>query len=238
MDRRGDRRWDRRRHRGSRRHHRRARRPQSRRAAAEAAQEADEAAAAARKAAKAAEEADEAAAKASKESAKDAAKKKIEARREATRQAELDDAVKNAEAAGKLDDLSKADRDFLNSDPRAKKLAYDPDTKSFKPDEARAALGAEAEGSIPGPVQRDYVQGGKSSGGDIVDGNGKPWDVKKASAGADKITEVAASKGGTPGENVLVDASEMSAAERAALRSDLASKTKPGSAPIVVTPNP
>lgn len=173
-----------------------------------------------------------------KKRAQDEARKKIAARREAARQAELDQGVRNAEKAGKMKDLSPADRAWLDSDPRAKQLAYDPDTKSFKPDEARAALQAEKEGTIPGPVKRDYVQGGGSSGGDVVDGAGKAWDVKDASAGADRIAEIAAPKGGKPGESVLVDASKMTPAERQALQKDIASKTQPGSAPIVISPKP
>src|SRR5262249_41251033 len=78
------------------------------------------------------------------------AQEKLAERREALRQAKLKEAVAEAEAKGKLDKLDPADRDWLNEDPtgRRKELAYDPDTGSFKPDEARAALQAEQDGTL------------------------------------------------------------------------------------------
>jgi hypothetical protein len=103
-------------------------------------------------------------------------------------------------------------------------LAHDPDTGSFKPDEARAALQSEQDGTLKGPVKRAFNDEGKSGGADYVDGDGKPWDVKDASAGADSISEVAAPRGGTPGENVLVDCSDMSAADQKSLETDIASR--------------
>lgn len=164
---------------------------------------------------------------------------KLAERREALRQAKLKQAIAEAEAKGKLDKLDPADRDWLNDDPtgRRKELAYDPDTGSFKPDEAKAALQAEQDGSLKGPVKRAFNDEGKSGGADYVDGDGKPWDVKDASAGADSISEVAAPKGGKPGENVLVDCSDMNAADQKALESDIASRpAPPGTGQITFTP--
>jgi RHS repeat-associated protein len=171
--------------------------------------------------------------------AKPTAAERLAARREALRQQELADAVKQAEAKGRLNDLDAADQGWLNADPtgQRKALAFDPDTGSFKPDEARAALRAEGEKSIPGPVRRDFELGGRSSGGDIVDGSGKVWDVKKAEAGADHIVGVAAPRKGK-GENVLVDAANLNPAQRAALKKEIDSKVKAGSGDIVITPPP
>ena len=152
------------------------------------------------------------------------------------KQQALEKGIKDAEANGKLDDLSPADRDFLNANPRAKELAYDPDTKSFKPDEARAALQAEKDGTLKGPVSRDIDSSGRGGGGDYVDGDGKVWDVKDARAGSDKIVEVASPKGGKPGEDVLVDTSKMTPDQVAALKQDLAQKLPPGSGDVKFVP--
>jgi len=173
-----------------------------------------------------------------KDEARKSAQDRLNAKREATRLGQLDDAIQKAEAAGKLKELPPEDQAYL-TDPRVKSLAYDPDTKSFKPGEARAALRAEEEGSIPGPVQRDYVLGeNRSSGGDFVDGEGNVWDMKDARAGIDSIIDKAAPQNGKPGENILVDATRMSESERAALGSEIVSKAPPGSGQIVLTPNP
>jgi len=167
------------------------------------------------------------------------AREKLAERRELARQAKLKKDVADAESAGKLDKLDPADRDWLNEDPtgRRKELAYDPDTKSFKPNEARAALRAEQDGTLKAPVKRAYSDDGSSGGADYVDGDGTPWDVKDASAGADSIAEVAAPKGGQPGENVLVDCSNMSAADQQALQADIASRpSPPGTGQVTFVP--
>jgi RHS repeat-associated protein len=211
-------------------------------AAKRAAREAEERAAkeAAERAAKEAEE--RAAREAEERAAREAAEKKARLeefqRQRAAQQKQqaLEKGIKDAEANGKLDNLSQADRDFLNSDPRAKELAYDPDTKSFKPDEARAALAAEKNGTLKSPVTRDIDASGRGGGGDFVDGDGKVWDVKDASAGADHVAEVASPKGGQPGENVLVDTSGMSPADAAAFKQDVASKLPPGSGDVRYVP--
>jgi hypothetical protein len=77
---------------------------------------------------------------------------------------------------------------------------------------------------------------GRSGGGDLIDGNGKPWDVKDASAGSDQIVDVASPKGGRGGEDVLVDASKLSEAELKALQSDIASKLPPDAKDVRFVP--
>jgi len=155
-----------------------------------------------------------------------------------TSQSKLKEGIKKAEAEGKFKKLKKADQDWINEDAtgRRKDLSYDPDTKSFKPKEAKAALRAEQEGVLDGPVERAIDENGRSGGDDIVDGNGKGWDIKDARTGADGITEKAAPKGDKPGENVLVDCSDMSPSEQKALEADVASKQQPGGGEIRFVP--
>lgn len=78
------------------------------------------------------------------------------------------------------------------------------------------------------PVTRDIDQSGRSGGGDLLDGNGRQWDVKDARAGSDKIVDVASPEiNGKGGEHVLVDASKLSKSQLDALRSEIASKLPP-----------
>ncbi len=180
----------------------------------------------------------EEAARRQKEEAQQRAREKLEQRRAAARQQKLRDAIQQAEKDGKLNDLDPADRDWLNDDPtgRRKELAYDPDTGSFKPNEARAALQAEQDGTLDAPVRRAFDDSGRSGGADYVDGKGEPWDVKDASAGADKIIEAASPKGGKPGENILVDCSNMTPQQQEALEQQIANNKPPGSGDIVFVP--
>jgi len=162
---------------------------------------------------------------------------KLKADREARlKQEALQKGVKEAEAKGKLDDLSPADRDWLNSDPRAKELAYDPARKSFKPNEARAILQAEKEGSVAPGVKRDIGVDGSETGADYVDGAGKQWDVKDSSGGIDTVVEAASPKGGQAGENVLVDLSGKDATERAAFKAGVRDKLPEGSGQVEFVP--
>lgn len=156
--------------------------------------------------------------------------------KEKLRNALLRKAVAAAERDPKYQQLSPADRAFLESDPRNKELAYDPDTKTFKPQEARAALQAEADGVIPGPVRRAFDNEGRSRGADYIDGDGNEWDVKDAKAGADSIVAKAKPAGGKPGENVLVDASGLTPDEQAALEREVAAKLPPGSGKVRFVP--
>ena len=62
-------------------------------------------------------------------------------------------------------------------------------------------------------------------GADIIDGNRLPWDVKHSSMGADDIASTANGKVSngirSAGENVLVDARELTAAQRVALEAEV-----------------
>jgi RHS repeat-associated protein len=188
------------------------------------------------------EVAEEGAEKSAKEGTKDAAEKlspqeRLNQRREQQRIDNLRKKAQDAEARGKLDDLSPDEKKWLNEDPRRKELAYDPATDSFKPDEAAAALAAEQSGKLKAPVSRGSRPDGTEGGDDFFDGNGNPWDVKDASAGSEKIAEIAKPRpSGKPGENVIVDGSKLSPAERAALEQDISSKLPAGSGKVVVVP--
>jgi len=129
---------------------------------------------------------------------------------------QLQDAINKAENNPRTSRLSEADRDWLDQDARNKELAADPDTGSYKVGEAKAALQAEDDGTLPGPVRRAIGDG--EQGADYVDGEGTQWDVKDARAGADVIQAKAGA-----GENILVDTSNVSPAQEDALRNSLQS---------------
>jgi hypothetical protein len=128
-------------------------------------------------------------------------------RADAEAQRKLQEGIKDAEKRPSYKKLPEVDKKWLESNPRHKELAYDPDTKSFKVGEAKAALEAEKKGILEGPVRRAIDENGRSQGGDLIDGKGRFWDVKDA-RDLDKIVESA-----NKGENVLVDASKLSPAE-------------------------
>jgi RHS repeat-associated protein len=152
------------------------------------------------------------------------------------RNQKLQDGIKEAEARGKAKKLSPDDQKWLEESPRNKELAYDPDTKSFKPKEAKAGLQAEKEGTLDPPVTRSIDESGNSGGGDLVDGKGKAWDVKDASGGKDPIVDAAKPKGGKPGEDVLVDCSDMTPKQQATLEQDVARDLPKGSGEVRFTP--
>ncbi len=159
--------------------------------------------------------------------------------REQQRLQRLREAIREAEANGALDELPPHERNWLNADStgRRKELAYDPDTKSFKVQEARVALQAEADRTIPGPVRRDFDLSGQSQGGDVIDGSGTIWDIKDARAGIDRIIQTASPRRGRPGENVLVDVSGLTPAERAAFETEIRRRLPPGLGRVVLVPH-
>ncbi|WNG24315.1 hypothetical protein F0U62_10020 [Cystobacter fuscus] len=132
-------------------------------------------------------------------------------RAEKVRQEQLKRGTDEALERGKLQKLSEEDQQWLMAERRRLELAYDPDTKSFKPNEARAALKAESQGVLDGPITRSIDEYGNSRGGDIVDGKNRMWDIKDGQAGADKILSVAEN------ENVLVDMSSLFGQRRTSL---------------------
>ncbi len=156
-----------------------------------------------------------------KETAKERLARQRAQRVEEQRQQKLDEGIDEADSSGKLDDLDPEDREFLESDPRNKELAYDPDTKSYKPQEARTARAAEDQGLVKGPVRRAVPSvNPDEAGADYVDGDNNPWDVKDARHGPDNIADSA-----NNGENILVDGSDLSPAERTQLQNDVNQRT-------------
>jgi hypothetical protein len=89
---------------------------------------------------------------------------------------------------------------------------------------------------IDSPLRRAIDERGGSQGGDYIDAKGKYWDVKDASAGADRIAATAAPKQGHAGESVLVDCTKMSIAEQRALETAVKSKLGANSAEIIFVP--
>jgi hypothetical protein len=131
----------------------------------------------------------------------------------------LFDGIKDAENNGALKKIkgqSIDDYNWLNQDPRRKELAFDPDTKSFKVNEARAITEAEKQGLIERPTKRGIFDDGKSRGADYIDANGIEWDMKDAAGGVDKIIKAL-----KDGENVLVDARGLSEANFKTLKSEI-----------------
>ncbi len=134
-------------------------------------------------------------------------------RAEAEAQKKLQEGIKEAEAKGKIKKLPEADRKWLESDPRHKELAYDPDQKNFKIDEAKAALKAEQDGVLKPPVRRAINKYGGGGGDDFVDGAGKFWDVKKGIDAKGNLTSDKILESLKSGESVLVDTKGMTQAE-------------------------
>jgi hypothetical protein len=110
--------------------------------------------------------------------------------------------------------FSAEEMEFVNASPRNKELAYDPAAKTYRVDEARAALAAERQGSLPSPVRR-----ATTAGDDFVDGSGRTWDHKGQPPGAS--VEAAANEiirlAGT-GENIIADLTTMNPAAQALVR--------------------
>lgn len=155
------------------------------------------------------------------------ARERLDARKRA--KAEADELAAIDEGIKKLDDdiakgkksVPKEDLDWINADPtgRRKQLAYDPATKLYRANEARAALAAEEAGILPKPVRRTT-----DPANDFVDGSGKGWNHKGTGPGETVAqaadTVVANARAGT---NVLADQAGMSAAQRALVRAKVAS---------------
>jgi hypothetical protein len=111
------------------------------------------------------------------------------------------------------------DLDWLNEDPARKLLAYDDATKSYRVVEAKAALRAEKEGTLPGPVKR--ATKAIDPAADFIDGTGKTWNHKGTGPG-DSVSDVAAALlDQAKGKNVLADLSQMSLREQAAVRAQV-----------------
>lgn len=145
---------------------------------------------------------------------------------ELARKTTLDRAVGDAWKKVDRTDFSAEDWRFLQSE-RNRRLAFDVDGNGgFRVDEARTALLAEKQGVLKPPVQRAVAAARNAEqGADIIDGNRLPWDVKHSSMGADDIASTANGKvsGGirSAGENVLVDARGLTAAQRVALEAEV-----------------
>ncbi len=136
-------------------------------------------------------------------------------RAEAEAQKKLQEGIKDAEKRPSYKKLPEADRKWLESDPRHKELAFDPDQKKFKIEEAKAALEAERSGVIKGPLKRAIDDTGSSRGDDYIDAGGRGWDVKDG-RDFDKILESA-----NKGEDILVDATKLTSEQLLKLQTDL-----------------
>ena len=156
-------------------------------------------------------------------------------RAEAEAQKKLQEGIKEAEAKGKLQKIKDDnidDYNWLESNPRNKELAYDPDTKSFKVEEGRAALKAEQDGLLKPPVKRAIDEYGGSRGGDYIDGSGRYWDVKDASAGVNEIVNTA-----KLGEDILVDARKLTQAEVEAFEKAIKTNLPAGAGEVKILTN-
>ncbi len=159
-------------------------------------------------------------------------------KREELREKAIDDAIADADASGKLKRLTPEERKWLESDPRHKRLAVDPDGDgSYRVGEAQSALKAEADGTLKSPVRRATKKADPNeAGADIIDGDDKLWDHKDASMGADDIAETANPPKGDK-ENVLVDGREMNKTDPAKLdklEEDVGNKLGPDAGEVIV----
>lgn len=162
--------------------------------------------------------------------------KKAEMKRQATereRARVLDEAVAKADKRGARDDLSPADRAFVDASPENARLAIDPEGDgSYRVAEAQTGQAAVANGQVDGPVQRALGKVNPAeAGGDVVDGSGTVWDHKDASMGADDIAKTA-----NTGENVMVDGKGMDQARADAMQQDIDSRTTPDAGKVIVVP--
>jgi RHS repeat-associated protein len=144
------------------------------------------------------------------------------AQREQRRQEALADAIAKADAEGRLDDLSPADRAWLEAEPGRKELAIDLDGDgSYRVQEARDAQQAETDEQLTSPVRRATRRADeREAGADFIDGDDGLWDHKDQSMGAEDIASTAAPDRGEP-ENVIVGCSDLSDDDQAALQSDV-----------------
>jgi hypothetical protein len=102
--------------------------------------------------------------------------------------------------------FTKAELDWLNADPRNKRLAFDPDIGTYRVQEAQDILAAEAQGVVPAPVKRS-TRGGE----DFVDGDGKGWSHKGTRGDATIDTAVdKATTDALAGRNCVCDLSGLS----------------------------
>src|SRR6218665_89391 len=145
------------------------------------------------------------------------------ARNEATRKKVLESGVQKALAKGKLALLGDKDRQWLESNPSPILLPYYPNTAPFNPDEAGAALEAQISGVLPAEVRRCIPL--LESGGDIIDGLDKVWDIKDARG--EKNTPGLIKQVMSKGENVLVDMQNIAPGERMDLKKDIVSQLAP-----------
>lgn len=131
--------------------------------------------------------------------------------------------IQEAESSGVLRQLKKdfpEDYNWLQQSPRHKELAFDPDTKVFKIEEAKAAIKAEEQGVLQSPVRRGIHADGGTRGDDYFDGNGIAWDVKDARLkDIDDIVRKAAG-----GENILIDGHNVSKAQFDSLKTAVEAK--------------
>jgi hypothetical protein len=118
--------------------------------------------------------------------------------------------------------ISKDDLDWLNADPRRKEIAYDPDLKTYRVEEAKLALAAEEAKVLPGPVSR-----ATEPGTDLLDGSGAAWSAKATGPSATVESTAALIAGeALAGRRCLGDLRLMSMKEQAGVRTLIVDQLK------------
>jgi hypothetical protein len=156
------------------------------------------------------------------EQTKKIAKNQFQRETGAARQ-KLLEGIQEAENKGALQTIKNKnpdDYEWLQQNPRHKELAFDPDTKEYKIGEAKAALEAEKQGVLEGPVSRGIHADGGTHGDDYFDGNGIAWDVKDARLkDVDDIVKKIIG-----GENILIDGRNITGTEFKSLKTAIETK--------------
>jgi hypothetical protein len=155
--------------------------------------------------------------------------------REEQRERILDEEVAKADKPpSRRDELTDKEREFLDEDPRNPRLAIDPEGDgSYKVGEAQTALEAEKAGQVTPPVRRALGKVDPSeSGADIVDGDGKKWDVKSGSD-KERIVKSANENAGSEKENVMVDCAGMDDAAVSSLQNDVNQQLDPDAGDVI-----
>jgi hypothetical protein len=157
----------------------------------------------------------------------------------AARKKKLHEKMNSKKATESYDQLSPKDKNWIEEDPtgKRKELAFDPDSSTYRVNEARAAAQAEANGSLKG-LERDIDPStGTSNGGDFIDADGKHWDhVDAQKSGVDGVMGKAQGVGTKKGENVLVDCGNMSDAEKEVMKKSVDSQKTSTTGDIVFVP--
>jgi hypothetical protein len=146
-----------------------------------------------------------------------------------------EDSMRAFDARGGRTSLAPTDQAFLSADPRHPLLAFDPGGNgAYRIDEARAALEAEALGTLSGPVRRGY-----EPGADFIDGAGRPWSFKGTRPGGGaaigQVVPVTLNEA-RAGRAVVADLRHLSPADQATAARDIARGLTPPHAEVRFVP--